>query len=91
MTFLTGFAIYFIIWWVTLFIILPIGVRTQAEERDVTLGTTESAPLRLHMGRKLIWTSIVSAVVFGVYVLLTVVLGLSVDSIPRFIPDLSEG
>lgn len=91
MTFLTGFAIYFIIWWVTLFVILPIGVRTQAEEQDVTLGTTESAPLKLRMGRKLIWTSIVSAVVFGIYVLLTVVFGLSVDSIPRFIPDLSKG
>lgn len=91
MTFLTGFAIYFIIWWVTLFVILPIGVRTQAEEQDVTLGTTESAPLKLRMGRKLIWTSIVSAVVFGVYVLLTIVFGLSVDSIPRFIPDLSQG
>lgn len=91
MTFLTGFAIYFIIWWVTLFVILPIGVRTQAEEQDVTLGTAESAPLKLRMGRKLIWTSIVSAVVFGIYVLLTVVFGLSVDSIPRFIPDLSKG
>lgn len=90
MNFLTGFAIYFIIWWVTLFIILPIGVRTQADEGDVTMGTAESAPLKLRMGRKLIWTSIVSAAVFGVYVVLTVVFGFSVDSIPRFVPDLSD-
>lgn len=91
MSILTGFAIYFIIWWVTLFVILPIGVRTQADEQDVTMGTTESAPLNLRMGRKLIWTSIVSAAVFGVYALLTMVFGLSVDSIPRFIPDMSKG
>ena len=86
---LTGFAIYFIIWWITLFAILPIGVRTQHDEEDVTLVTTESAPLKLNMGRKLVITSLVSAVLFGIYVLLTEVFGLSVDSIPRFVPDMS--
>ena len=91
MNLLTAFAIYFVIWWVTLFAILPIGVRTQHEEDDVTLGTTESAPLKFNMGRKLVLTSVVSAAVFGVYVLLTVVLGFSVDSLPRIIPDMSAG
>ncbi len=91
MGFLTGFAIYFIIWWITLFIILPVGVRTQADERDVTMGTAESAPLKLRMGRKLMWTSIVSAAFFGVYLLATAVFGLSVDSIPRIVPDMSRG
>ena len=89
MSFLTGFAIYFIVWWITLFLVLPIGVRTQAEEKDVILGTTESAPLRFSLVRKVILTSIVSAVIFGVYFVLTVVFGLSVDSIPRIVPDMS--
>ena len=87
---LTGFAIYFIIWWITLFAALPIGVRTQHEEENVTLGTTESAPLRFNMKRKLVLTSLVSAVIFGIYVVLTEVLGLSVDSIPRIVPDMSS-
>lgn len=91
MSILTGFAVYFIIWWITLFIILPIGVRTQADEEDVILGTAESAPLKLRMGRKIIWTSVLSAAIFGVYVLLTVVFGFSVDSIPRIVPDMSIG
>jgi predicted secreted protein len=90
MSFITGFAIYFIIWWITLFAILPIGVRTQADEQDVTLGTAESAPLKLRMGRKLALTTIVSAAIFGVYVVMTVVFGLSVDSIPRIVPDMSS-
>ncbi|WP_419912567.1 DUF1467 family protein [Hoeflea sp.] len=89
MSLLTGLAVYFIIWWVTLFAILPIGVRTQAEERDVTLGTTESAPLKFQMRRKIIQTSVVSAVIFAVYFLMTVMFGLSVDSIPRIVPDFS--
>ena len=50
MGFGTGFAIYFIIWWVVLFTVLPFSARSQAEEGDVTLGTTHSAlsqfPLR---------------------------------------------
>ncbi len=88
---LTAFAIYFIIWWITLFAVLPIGVRTQHDENDVTLGTAESAPLKLNMRRKLLLTTLVSAVIFGLYVLLTVVFGFSVDSIPRFVPDMSAG
>jgi predicted secreted protein len=90
MTFLTGLAVYFIIWWITLFAILPIGVRTQAEEGDVTLGTTESAPLQARLGRKLILTSLVAAVIFAVYFVATVYFELSVDSIPRIVPDFSK-
>ncbi|MDA4846794.1 DUF1467 family protein [Hoeflea poritis] len=89
MNLLTAFAVYFIIWWITLFAILPIGVRTQADEKDVTLGTAESAPLRLRMRNKIMLTSVVSAVIFAIYVLLTVTFGLSVDSIPRIVPDFS--
>lgn len=55
-------AIYFIIWWLVIFMILPIGIRTQAEEGDVTLGTTPSAPMRPMLLKKAIITSIVSAI-----------------------------
>lgn len=90
MAILNAIAIYFIIWWITLFAVLPIGVRTQADERDVTLGTTESAPLRLRMRRKLLMTSIVAAIIFAVYFIVTEAIGFSVDSIPRIVPDFSE-
>jgi len=55
-------AIYFVIWWLVIFMILPFGIRTQAEEGDVTLGTTPSAPSRPMLLRKAIITSIVSAI-----------------------------
>ena len=42
--FLQGFAVYFIVWWLTLFAVLPIGLRTQAEDNEVVLGTVPSAP-----------------------------------------------
>ncbi|BCP53701.1 membrane protein [Kaistia sp. 32K] len=61
-------AIYFIVWWLVLFMVLPFGVRTHAEEGNVVLGTTASAPANLNLVRKMIITSIISAViVYGVW------------------------
>jgi predicted secreted protein len=59
-------AIYFVVWWVVLFAVLPWGVRTQEEEDDVTLGTAHSAPAHPMLLRKAAATTIVSAIlVFG--------------------------
>lgn len=86
MSFFSGFAVYFIIWWVTLFAVLPLGVRTQEEAGDITLGTTESAPFTARLGWKALLTTLISGVVYAVYYVLTSVYGLSVDSIPRIVP-----
>jgi predicted secreted protein len=40
----SAIAIYFVIWWITLFAVLPFGVRTQAEAGDVVPGAPASAP-----------------------------------------------
>ena len=39
MTLATAIAIYFIIWWVVLFAVLPFGVRSQEESGAVEPGT----------------------------------------------------
>ena len=39
-------AIYFIIWWVVLFMVLPFGVRSQDESGEVSPGTDPGAPMR---------------------------------------------
>jgi predicted secreted protein len=62
----TGFAIYFVIWWVTLFLTLPFGVRSQHEDGGGAPGTDPGAPIASRMGRKLIWTTVISAVIFAV-------------------------
>ena len=62
----TLLAIYFVLWWVTLFLILPFGVRSQHEDGEGAPGTDPGAPIMAGMGRKLIWTTIVSAVIFGI-------------------------
>jgi hypothetical protein len=40
----TSIAIYFIIWWVVLFAVLPWGVRNQQEQGTVTPGSDPGAP-----------------------------------------------
>src|ERR1700747_904129 len=61
----TALAIYFVIWWITLFLTLPFGVRSQHEDGVGAPGTDPGAPVVSRMGRKLIWTTAISAVVFA--------------------------
>jgi predicted secreted protein len=61
----TLLAIYFVVWWVTLFLTLPFGIRSQREEGEEIPGTDPGAPSLPHMARKLIWTTILSAVFFA--------------------------
>jgi predicted secreted protein len=62
----TGFAIYFVLWWLVLFVTLPFGVRSQFEDGVGAPGTDPGAPVASRMGRKLIWTTAISAVIFAI-------------------------
>ena len=61
----TSFAIYFVLWWIVLFLTLPFGVRSQHEDGGVSPGTDPGAPIASKMGRKLLWTTLLSAVVYA--------------------------
>jgi predicted secreted protein len=65
MTKATGIALFFLIWWVVLFAVLPWGVRSQQESGEVAPGTDPGAPVAARLGRKLIWTTLVAAVIFA--------------------------
>jgi predicted secreted protein len=84
----TALAVYFIFWWLTLFTMLPIGLRTQADENDVTLGTTPSAPHKQRMGRVFLWTTVVSAIIFAIFYVVNQQLGYGVNDLPVFFPQL---
>ena len=63
----TSVAIYFIIWWVVLFAVLPWGVRSQVEAGDVGPGSDPGAPALPNLWSKVLWTTLVSAVVFVIF------------------------
>ena len=62
-----GIAIYVVMWWTVLFAVLPIGVRTQAEDGSVVPGTPESAPTAPRLLRTVFLTTVVSAVLFALF------------------------
>ena len=83
-------AIYFVVWWVTLFAVLPIGVTTDGSADDTPAGTRGSAPDAPRMGFKVLLTSLISAVIVFLFWLVTGVFGWSVDDIPRIVPEFSR-
>ena len=60
-----GLAIYVVIWWTVLFAVLPWGVRSQQEDAEIAPGTDPGAPAIPKLRQKLVWTTLVSAVVFA--------------------------
>jgi len=62
----TAIAIYFIVWWVVLFAVLPWGVRSQDESGEIAPGTDPGAPAVHTVWMKLLWTTAVATVVFGI-------------------------
>jgi predicted secreted protein len=62
----TAIAVYFLIWWLVLFAVLPWNIRSQVESGSVAPGTDPGAPAIAGLRRKLIWTTIVSACVFAI-------------------------
>ncbi|WP_424813988.1 DUF1467 family protein [Roseococcus sp. YIM B11640] len=58
-----GFVVYSLIWWTILFAVLPIGVRPDAKG-DLEAGGWRGAPEQPRIGRKVIWTTVISAVIW---------------------------
>lgn len=63
-------AVYFTIWWIVLFAVLPWGVRSQVESGDVVPGSEPGAPAAPKLLVKALWTTFVSGIVFGAVLLL---------------------
>ena len=61
----TAVAIFFLIWWTVLFAVLPWGIRSQHEGGEIVPGTDPGAPAIPNLGRKLLWTTLVSVAIFA--------------------------
>lgn len=58
-------AIYFVLWWLCLFAVLPFGTRSQAESGEIIEGTEPGAPVMARLWPKLAATTVLAAVVLG--------------------------
>ncbi len=61
----TGFAIYFVIWWMVIFMVLPWGVR-RPDPDELQPGQDHGAPVRPQLLIKLVATTIISAIIFAI-------------------------
>ena len=68
MSLVSALAIFFIIWWLCLFVVLPFGVRSQHEAEDIVPGSDPGAPHRPLLLRRALATTLLAILVFsGVY------------------------
>ena len=62
----TALAIYFIVWWLVLFAVLPWGVRSQHESGAMAPGTDPGAPAIHRVWSKFVWTTVVATIIFAI-------------------------
>jgi predicted secreted protein len=83
MNWVTITAIYLVVWWLCLFIVLPIGVKTQDEDESTILGTVGSAPARPMLVRKALAATVLSALIVGALVWAWDYFDITLDSLSR--------
>ena len=88
--FFTGIAIYFVLWWLLLFTVLPWGIRGQHEDNSTIAGTEPGAPKFPHLKKKVIQTSVLTAIVCAVIFVIYYFKLISLEDIgiiPNFVPE----
>lgn len=64
----SAIAIYLLVWVISAFVVIPFGMRTSDEDGVPRVpGQADSAPARVAFGKLALRTTIVAAVVFGLF------------------------
>ncbi|SFP81458.1 DUF1467 family protein [Tranquillimonas alkanivorans] len=64
MSITSAIVLYAVIWFMTLFVALPVRLRTQGDENEIVPGTHAGAPANLQMKRKALWVTGISFVLW---------------------------
>lgn len=65
MTITGGFVLFSSLFFLVLFLLLPIGHQSQEEAGHVVPGTPAGAPARPMLGKKALWAAVLSALLVG--------------------------
>jgi predicted secreted protein len=65
MTITAALVLYAVLWFLVLFVALPIRVRTQAEDGAVVPGTPASAPADPMLRRKFLWVTVAATALWA--------------------------
>jgi predicted secreted protein len=80
----SALVLFAVIWFVTLLVALPIGVRTQGEAGEVEPGTPSSAPVDAMFLRKALWVTLASLAIWGAVCAVIVWGGITIEDIDLF-------
>ena len=64
MTITGALVLFAVIWFLGLFVALPIGEKSQSEDGEVVPGTPASAPVDTMLRKKLFWVTVISFVLW---------------------------
>lgn len=62
----SGLAVYLMLWWLVLFMVLPVGVR-RAEEHERTEGEDHGAPAAPRLLIKFLATTVIAGILWGIF------------------------
>jgi len=62
----TGIAVYFVIWWIVLFMVLPFGI-SRVDPDDLLAGEDPGSPAKPRILLKFGVTTVLAGAVFGVF------------------------
>jgi predicted secreted protein len=82
MSLVVSLALFFVIWWMVLFAVLPLGVKSQYEHGEVVPGTEGAAPHEPMLLRKMTITTLVAAALFGLVDLVVSKHLISLEDVP---------
>ena len=80
----SGLVLLAVVWFMTLFVVLRLRLKTQGDTGNVVPGTPSSAPDELQIKRKFLITSIVAVPIWGVLVALILSGKITVESFDLF-------
>jgi predicted secreted protein len=89
----TGIVLFMVIWFMVLFVVLPIRIRTQGDMGQVVPGTHAGSPEHHHMKKK-VWVTTGIAAVLWVIVAGTLISGAitlrDIDMFNRMAPETAQ-
>ena len=77
----SAIVLYAIVWFMLFLIILPIRVQTQGDLKDIVPGTHAGAPEHHHLGKKALWCTGLSFLIWGTFVAIILSGVISVDNL----------
>lgn len=80
----SAIVLYAVIWFMCLFVILPLRIKSQSETGEIVPGTPPSAPSDPMIRKKAIWTTAMATAIFIPIVVIVVFKIITIEDIDFF-------